>query len=113
MPAESRIETLQTDEEGFLLDPADWDRELAEEIARTENIEMTPDHWLVVDFVREYYEMRHSVPENRTLLRYLKERLGEEKATRKRLHALFPYGYGRQACKIAGMRKPRKLMLDV
>jgi len=29
------------------------------------------------------------------------------------LYALFPYGYGQQACKIAGMRKPLKLMLDI
>ncbi len=38
---------------------------------------------------------------------------GKEKATRKFLYELSPYGYGQQACKIAGMRKPRKLMLDV
>jgi tRNA 2-thiouridine synthesizing protein E len=36
-----------------------------------------------------------------------------EKATRKYVYQLFPYGYGQQACKIAGMRKPLKLMLDV
>lgn len=29
------------------------------------------------------------------------------------LYALFPHGYGQQACRIAGMRKPLKLMLDV
>lgn len=26
---------------------------------------------------------------------------------------IFPYGYGQQVCKIAGMRKPLKLMLDM
>ena len=29
------------------------------------------------------------------------------------MYALFPRGYGQQACKIEGMRKPLKLMLDV
>ena len=43
----------------------------------------------------------------------LKENWQPEKATRKFLYTLFPYGYGQQACKIAGMRKPLKLMLDV
>jgi tRNA 2-thiouridine synthesizing protein E len=43
----------------------------------------------------------------------LRQKLGEDEATRKFLYPLFPYGYGQQACKIAGMRKPLKLMLDI
>jgi tRNA 2-thiouridine synthesizing protein E len=38
---------------------------------------------------------------------------GRDRANRRYLYRLFPRGYGQQACKIAGMRKPRKLMLDV
>jgi tRNA 2-thiouridine synthesizing protein E len=33
--------------------------------------------------------------------------------TRNYVYKLFPYGYGQQACKIAGMRKPLKLLLDL
>jgi tRNA 2-thiouridine synthesizing protein E len=32
---------------------------------------------------------------------------GPGKAARNDLFVLFPYGYVKQACKIAGMRKPR------
>jgi tRNA 2-thiouridine synthesizing protein E len=32
---------------------------------------------------------------------------------RKYIYNLFPYGYGQQACKIAGMREPKKLWLDL
>jgi len=39
--------------------------------------------------------------------------LGEDRASRRYLHRLFPYGYGCQVCKIAGMTMPRKVMLDV
>ncbi|MGD8875996.1 MAG: TusE/DsrC/DsvC family sulfur relay protein, partial [Gammaproteobacteria bacterium] len=53
------------------------------------------------------------VPEARTLLKHLQTEWGKDKATRRYLYQLFPRGYGQQACKIAGMRKPRKLMLDV
>jgi sulfur relay (sulfurtransferase) DsrC/TusE family protein len=53
------------------------------------------------------------VPEARHALKDLRLKPGEEKATRKFLYSLFPYGYGQQACKIAGMRKPLKLMLDI
>lgn len=105
--------TIETDEEGFLLDPSEWDRALAEHIARGEKLEMTPERWTVVDFVREHFDQRGTVPEARFVLKFLEQRFGKERATRKFLQELFPYGYGQQACKIAGMRKPRKLMLDV
>lgn len=105
--------TIETDEEGFLLDPSEWDRTLAEHIARGEQLDMTAERWTVVDFVREHFDQRGTVPEARFVLKFLEQRFGKERATRKFLQELFPYGYGQQACKIAGMRKPRKLMLDV
>jgi tRNA 2-thiouridine synthesizing protein E len=52
-------------------------------------------------------------PDACTLLKYLQAVWGRDKATRRYLYQLFPRGGGRQACKIAGMRKPRKLMPDV
>jgi tRNA 2-thiouridine synthesizing protein E len=105
--------TLATDNEGYLLDPGDWSEELAEVIARREEVPLGDDRWAVVRFVREYFEFRQSVPEARHALKSMRETLGAEKATRKYLYTLFPYGYGQQACKIAGMRKPLKLMLDM
>lgn len=105
--------TIETDEEGFLLDPGEWDRALAERIAQGEGLGMTPERWSVVDFVREHFEQRGTVPEARFVLKFMEQSFGKERATRKFLQELFPYGYGQQACKIAGMRKPRKLMLDV
>ena len=104
---------LETDEEGFLLDPTQWNRQVAEQIAVGERLEMSDSRWAVVNFVRDYFEHYQSVPEARVVLKAIGERLGKAHATRKYLYELFPYGYGQQACKIAGMRKPRKLMLDV
>lgn len=104
---------LETDEEGFLLNPAEWNRDVAEVLAREVDVELTEPVWEVVLFVREHYERSQSVPEARVVLKELGQRHGKDKATRKYLYQLFPYGYGQQACKIAGMRKPRKLMLDV
>ena len=42
-----------------------------------------------------------------------KNKYGVEKSSRKYVYDLFPYGYGQQACKIAGMRQPKKLWLDM
>lgn len=113
MPIHVNGRTLETDEEGFLLEPSDWDHDVAHHIAGLEALELTDERWEIVEFVRGYYEHNHSVPEARTLLKALGKKHGQTKATRKYLYGLFPYGYGQQACKIAGMRKPRKLMLDV
>ena len=104
---------LATDEEGFLLDTGDWNLDVAKVIAEGEGLELTPERWAVVNFVRTHFEERQTVPEARHVLKALADQLGADKGTRKYLQSLFPYGYGQQACKIAGMRKPRKLMLDV
>lgn len=104
---------LATDNEGFLLDPADWNEDVAAAIAADLGLQLNEQRWLVVRFVREYFEERQIVPEARTVLKAIGEALGKEHATRRYLYSLFPYGYGQQACKIAGMRKPMKLMLDI
>ena len=110
--ADNRLETIQVDEEGFLHDPSNWDRVLARELAAQERIDLNAEHWIVIEFIRDFFERHKTIPEARVLLKYLREQIGAQ-ADRKYIHTLFPYGYGQQACKIAGMRKPRKLMLDV
>ncbi|MHB8534105.1 MAG: TusE/DsrC/DsvC family sulfur relay protein [Sulfuricaulis sp.] len=103
----------ETDEEGFLLDPHDWNESLAQHIAQGEKLDLSEARWAVVRYVREHFDSHGAVPEARHVLKELGKHFGKDKATRKFLYELFPYGYGQQACKIAGMRKPRKLMLDV
>ena len=104
---------IATDDDGFLLDPDDWDEEIANNIANQSNLSLTDDHWKLIYFIREYYEEHGSVPELRKILKIIKNELGEDKATRKYVYRLFPFGYGQQGCKIAGMRQPKKLWLDL
>jgi sulfur relay (sulfurtransferase) DsrC/TusE family protein len=47
------------------------------------------------------------IPDARFVIRFLADEAGAGNAARQRLFELFPYGYVRQACKIAGMRRPR------
>lgn len=107
------LDTLERDNEGYLLDPSLWSQAIAERMAIEENIQLSHDHWLIINFIRDYYESNQTVPETRYALKHLTTSLGSEQGTRRYLYSLFPYGYGQQACKIAGMRKPLKLMLDV
>ena len=93
------------DAEGYLIDPQDWSEELAEEFASQENIRLTEDHWDVIRFMRGFYEEHQIAPDARYVIKHLAERLGT--AARNKLFEIFPYGYVKQACKIAGMKRPR------
>ena len=95
---------MQLDDEGYLTDPANWSEPVAVELARREGIALTEAHWAVIRFLRDYYEQRRIAPDARFVLKHLAETRG---ADRNELFRLFPYGYVKQACKIAGMRKPR------
>jgi dissimilatory sulfite reductase related protein len=94
------------DEEGYLTDIGVWNKDLAELIAKSENINLTPEHWEVVDFLREYYDEYQIAPAIRILVKEMKKKFGPEKGDQKYLYELFPYGPAKQACKIAGLPKP-------
>ncbi len=92
------------DNEGYLIDPGEWTEDWARATARAMGIDLTPEHWEAIRFMRQFYE-EHRVPADaRFVMRRLTETRG---ADRNRLFELFPYGYPGQACKIAGMRRPR------
>jgi len=107
VPLEVAGSALAVDDEGYLIDPAQWNEQVAGELARQEHIVLTDEHWAVIRFMREYYEQHHIAPDARHVMKHLAEFKGEGKAERNDLFVLFPYGYVKQACKIAGMRKPR------
>jgi TusE/DsrC/DsvC family sulfur relay protein len=98
--------TYETDEEGYLVNLAEWNEDIAKEIAKGENVEMTPNHWEVVNFLRQYYDEYQIAPAVRVLTKAIGKQLGEEKGNSKYLYELFPYGPAKQACKIAGLPKP-------
>ena len=98
--------TYETDEEGYLVNLSDWSEEVANHIAKAENIEMGSNHWEVVNFLREYYTEYQIAPAVRVLTKAIGKKLGADKGNSKYLYELFPYGPAKQACKIAGLPKP-------
>lgn len=99
------IESPAIDTEGYLIDPQDWDEEKAVEFARQEGITLTDEHWDALNFMREFFEEHQIAPDARYVIKHLTERFGS--GARNKLFALFPYGYVKQACRIAGMKRPR------
>ena len=98
--------TFETDEEGYLLNLGDWTEDIGKALAVAENVEMSPNHWEVVNFLREYYNEYQIAPAVRVLTKTIGKQLGAEKGNSKYLYELFPYGPAKQACKIAGLPKP-------
>ncbi len=99
---------VMVDEYGYITDPDQWSERFAEHAARAEGIELTPEHWEILRFMRDWHDARGVAADQRFVLGMLAERNGTDKAGAKRvLYALFPGGHVKQVCKLAGMRQPR------
>ena len=98
--------SYETDEEGYLVNLGEWDVDVANYIPGAENITMTDQHGEVVNFLRESFEEYQIAPAVRVLTTAIGKKLGPEKGTSEYLYGLYPYGPGKQACKIAGLPKP-------
>ncbi len=92
---------IDVNDEGFLVDPDQWTREVAVELARREGIDpLTDRHWEVIAFMRAEYEAKGTGPTVRML--------GKTSGVPvKELYQLFPKGPAKLAAKIAGIPKPR------
>ncbi len=92
---------LEVNEEGFLVDPNEWNDELARFLARTEEglDELTEEHWAILRFIRSHYEEKQSAPMVRSICRTTGLPL-------RRVYELFPSGPAKGACKLAGLPKP-------
>lgn len=98
---------IEVDAEGFLLDPADWDETVAEAIAAREGITLTEEHWAVIRFMRAWLDEHGVAPAVRHTIRFVSDELRKGREGHNHLFRLFPLGYMQQACKIAGMKRPR------
>ncbi len=106
MAYELNGQVIEADEEGYITDIGAWNKDIADLIAKDEDIDMTDEHWEVVNFLREYYEEYQVAPAVRVLTKAVKKKLGPDKGNSGYLYELFPYGPAKQACKIAGLPKP-------
>ena len=85
------------DEEGFLLNPEMWSRDLAQTLSTKEVPDgLTEDHWKVIDFLRDYYLDCGSVPP----VPMLRKRTG---VNLQAIYRLFPSGLTKGACRVAGI----------
>ncbi len=94
------------DEEGYLLDLADWSTELAEQLAAEEDVALSDAHWEIIHLLRNFYEEYGLSPAMRPLVKAVNKSLGSEKGRSIYLMTLFPGSPPKLAAKIAGLPKP-------
>ena len=92
---------VHTNEEGFLTDPSEWNKEIAAFLAEQIGIaELSEEHWKVLEFLRSDFEEQG---ETATIRRV--STLGG--VSTKELYNLFPKKPARKMAYIAGLPKPK------
>ena len=92
---------IHFDDEGFMTNPDEWSKEVAQTLAKEEDIpELTDQHWKVLEFIRDDYKERGQVPAIRRITK-------TADVPTKELYQLFPNGPAKKAARIAGLSKPK------
>lgn len=94
------------DQEDYLIDLNDWTPSIAIGLAAREDIELTSEHWTVIELLRRYYDDYQIAPAERVLVKHMRESMGADKGSTEYLRELFPGGLQWQVAKIAGLPKP-------
>ena len=92
---------VELNDEGFFVDPNQWTRDIAVELAKADGIDqLTEPHWTVLEFMRKEYFEKGTGPTVRVL--------GKTSGVSvKDLYLLFPKGPAKMAARIAGIPKPK------
>ena len=91
---------IEIDEDGFIQEPDKWNKEVAEDLAKSENVSpMGEEHWKLVNYLRDYYVKFGIAPPIRMVVKQTGLDL-------KYIYKLFPGGPAKGACKVAGLPKP-------
>jgi tRNA 2-thiouridine synthesizing protein E len=91
---------IEVDEDGFMMEPDQWNEEVAAALGTTEDVtDLTEEHWKVIHYLRDYYKEFGIAP----MIRKLCKQTG---FPLKKIYELFPSGPAKGACKVAGLAKP-------
>lgn len=98
METQAAINSVRLNDQGYLLDMDEWNKDVATAIAAEEDIELTDEHWPVLEYLRD--QQRNEVP--LTIRKVGKSGVVDIKG----FYALFPGGPLKKASRIAGIPKP-------
>ena len=97
---------IELDQEGFLIDLADWSEGVAIALAENEGLSLDSAHFEVIHTLRQFYAEYQLSPAMRPLVKYVGQQLGKDKGNSLYLLSLFPGSPAKLASKLAGLPKP-------
>jgi len=93
------LDTVDFDDDGFLVDDAAWTKEIGQAIAEALEVQLSDRHWAVIDFARADFESSGEPPTLRRITQ-------QTDVNMKEMYQLFPDGPAKLAANIAGLKKP-------
>ncbi|MCU7853626.1 MAG: TusE/DsrC/DsvC family sulfur relay protein [Candidatus Thiodiazotropha sp. (ex Monitilora ramsayi)] len=114
-PYATRIEHLDingkqvaTDQEGYIQDMDDWTEEFVYALAKKECLEITEEHWDVIQYIRDYYHKHRVQAQVRDMIKHFKKVWGPVHGNNRYLHDIFPRGGPqKQGNRLAGIRRTK------
>ncbi|SEK22166.1 TusE/DsrC/DsvC family sulfur relay protein [Halomonas daqiaonensis] len=94
------------DPEGYLVNITEWSPEVAKAMASEDGIVLTPEHWEILEVLRDFYARYEMAPAMRPLVKAVGQALGPEKGRSIHLMRLFPGSPAKVAARLAGLPKP-------
>lgn len=93
-------QTVELDEDGFLVKLDQWNEDVARYLAKEEGVdELNEDHWRIINYLKGYFAEYGIAPMVRKMTK-------ESGYSLKEIYDLFPSGPAKGACKVAGLPKP-------
>jgi len=97
---------------GNLANMEDWSEELAVVLAEKEGIQLSTEHWTIVNFLRKFYFQYGVAPMVKILIKHMAEEFGADKVNKEQMYELFPRGPAKQGSRIAGLPSPQGCIDD-
>lgn len=90
--------TIDVNEEGFMTNFSQWNKEIGEELAKESSISLTPRHWQIIDYIQDEFKKESPLSIRK---------IGKSGVVDiKEFYVLFPKAPLKTATKIAGVPKP-------
>ncbi|MCP4288129.1 MAG: TusE/DsrC/DsvC family sulfur relay protein [Gammaproteobacteria bacterium] len=102
--------SYEVNDNGYLVNQADWNEDVAKEIAEKEGVTLSEKAWDIINFLRdEYFNNNGNQPNERHMVKHFKKVWTDlDKVDSKALYLHFPMGPAKQAGKIAGLPETKR-----
>ncbi|MBB1614766.1 TusE/DsrC/DsvC family sulfur relay protein [Pseudomonas protegens] len=100
------VRAIELDKDGYLVNLDDWSADVAQALAANEELELSAEHWEILELLQSFYREFQLSPATRPLIKYTALKLGPDKGNSLHLNRLFKGTPAKLAAKLAGLPKP-------